>query len=100
VIFRLVWQSLARRPGRSLLLLGGYALGVGVTVALLSIGDALVEQSRDRDLLGGGDLLVLPAGIDVETLKTGGVSSLYFRIDRASYFSREVLTSPRFAGAV
>lgn len=100
MILRLVWQSLARRPGRSLLLLAGYALGVGVTVALLSIGDALVEQSRDRDLLGGGDLLVLPAGIDVETLKTGGVSSLYFRIDRASYFYREVLTSPRFAGAV
>ncbi len=100
MILRLVWQSLARRPGRSLLLLGGYALGVGVTVALLSIGDALVEQSRDRDLLGGGDLLVLPAGIDVETLKTGGVSSLYFRIDRASYFYREVLSSPRFAGSV
>ena len=100
MILRLVWQSLARRPGRSLLLLGGYALGVGVTVALLSIGDALVEQSRDRELLGGGDLLVLPAGIDVETLKTGGVSSLYFRIDRAAYFYREVLTSPRFAGVV
>lgn len=100
MILRMVWQSLARRPGRSLLLLAGYALGVGVTVALLSIGDALVEQSRDRDLLGGGDLLVLPAGIDIETLKTGGASSLYFRLDRASYFYREVLGSPRFAGEV
>ena len=33
----LVWASMRQRPGRSLLLLLGYALGVGVTVALLSI---------------------------------------------------------------
>ena len=96
MIGRLVWQSLAQRPGRSVLLLLGYGLGVGVTVALLSIGDALVEQSRDRDLLGGGDLVVLPAGIDLETLKTGGVSSLYFTIDQAPYLYREVLAGPRF----
>ncbi len=95
MIGRLVWQSLAQRPGRSLLLLLGYGLGVGVTVALLSIGDALVEQSRDRDLLGGGDLVVVPAGIDLETLKTGGVSSLYFTVDQARYLYREILTGPR-----
>jgi hypothetical protein len=96
----LVWASMRQRPGRSLLLLLGYALGVGVTVALLSIGDALVEQSRDRDLLGGGDLLVLPAGIDLETLRTGGVSSLYFTLDQARFYYREVLTGPRFAGEI
>jgi len=100
MILRLVWQSLAQRPGRSLLLLFGYALGVGVTVALLSIGDALVDQSRDRDLVGGGDLVILPRGIDLETLKTGGVSSLYFTIDQADYFYREVLTAPGFASSV
>jgi len=96
VIRSLVWASLRQRPGRSLLLLFGYALGVGVTVALLSIGDALVEQSRDRDLLGGGDLLVLPAGIDLETLRTGGVSSLYFTLDQGRFYYRDVLTGPRF----
>ena len=95
MILRLVWRSLAQRPGRSLLLLLGYGLGVGVTVALLSIGDALVEQSRDRDLLGGGDLVVVPAGIDLETLKTGGVSSLYFTIDQARFLYRDVLTGSR-----
>ena len=95
MILRLVWRSLAQRPGRSLLLLLGYGLGVGVTVALLSIGDALVEQSKDRDLLGGGDLVVVPAGIDLETLKTGGVSSLYFTIDQARFLYREVLTGAR-----
>lgn len=100
MISRLVWQSLAQRPGRTLLLLLGYGLGVGVTVALLSIGDALVEQSRDRDLVGGGDLVVLPAGIDLETLKTGGVSSLYFTIDQARFLYREVLTGPRERGSI
>lgn len=100
MISSLVWASIRQRPGRSLLLLLGYALGVGVTVALLSIGDALVEQSRDRDLLGGGDLLVLPAGIDLETLRTGGVSSLYFTLDQARFYYRDVLAGPRFAGEI
>lgn len=100
MIGRLVWQSLAQRPGRSLLLLLGYGLGVGVTVALLSIGDALVEQSQDRDLLGGGDLVVVPAGIDLETLKTGGVSSLYFTVDQARYLYRGILTGPRQRGRI
>lgn len=100
MILRLVWQSIRFAPGRSVLMLLGYALGVGVMVALLSIGDALVEQSRDRDLLGGGDLAVLPAGIDLETLRTGGVSSLYFRLNLARFFHREVLAGPRLAGSI
>lgn len=100
MILRLVWRSLLRRPGRSLLLLAGYALGVGVTVALLSIGSALVEQARDRDLVGGGDLAVLPAGIDLETLKTGGVSSLYFTLEQAPFLHRQVLAGPRFGDRI
>ena len=95
MILRLVRRSLARQPGRSLLLLGGYALGVAVTVTLLSIGDALVEQSRDRRLVGGGDLAVVPRGLDLETLKTGGVSSLYFRVTQAPFLYRQVLDGPR-----
>ncbi|MGI9038811.1 MAG: hypothetical protein ACR2GQ_08110 [Gemmatimonadota bacterium] len=100
MILRLVWQSLRFAPGRSLFMLAGYALGVGVMVALLSIGDALVEQSRDRDLVGGGDVAVMPAGIDLETMRTGGVSSLYFRIELAPFFYREVLAGPRLAAVV
>lgn len=100
MIFRLVWRSLLRRPGRSLLLLGGYALGVGVTVALLSIGSALVEQARDRELVGGGELAVVPAGIDLETIKTGGVSSLYFTVEQAPFLYRQVLAGPRFGDRI
>ena len=96
MIFRLVLASVRQRPARSLLLLVGYALGVGVTIALLSIGGALVAQARDQQLVGGGDLVVLPAGIDLETLKTGGVSSMFFTVDQAPFLYREVLTSPRF----
>ena len=88
--------SLRQRPGRSALLLLGYALGVGVTVTLLSIGGALVEQSRDRELIGGGDLIVLPEGLDLETFRTGGTSSLFFRVDQAGFLAREVLGAPRY----
>lgn len=100
MILRLVWRSLARRPGRSALLLFGYALGVGVTIALLSIGGALLEQARDRKLVGGGDLTILPAGLDLETFRTGGVSSLYFTIEQAPFLHRQVLEGPRFEGRV
>ena len=95
MITRLVLASVRERPGRSFLLLFGYALGVGVTVALLSIGDALVEGARDRRLVGGGDVTVLPAGIDLETLKTGGTSALFFGIDPAPFLYRQVLSGPR-----
>ncbi len=97
MIGRLVVASLRRRPGRSALLLAGYALGVSVTVTLLSIGGALVEQSRDRELVGGGDLIVLPEGLDLETFRTGGTSSLYFRVDQAGFLYREVLGGARYA---
>ncbi len=96
MIARLVRASFLQRPGRSLLLLAGYALGVGVTIVLLSVGGALVEQARDKELAGGGDLIVLPAGIDLETLKTGGVGSMYYAIEQASLLYRQVLAGTRF----
>lgn len=96
MIFQLVRRSVEQHPGRSLLLLLGYALGVGVTIALLSIGGAMVEQSRDQALIGGGDLVVLPEGIDLETLRTGGVSSMFFSVEQAPFLYREVLSSERF----
>ncbi|MCG8466795.1 MAG: hypothetical protein MJB57_01100 [Gemmatimonadetes bacterium] len=100
MIRRLVWASIRQRPGRSLLLLFGYALGVGVTVTLLSIGGALIAQARDQALVGDGDLIVLPEGIDLETLKTGGASSMFFTIDQATFLYREVLASERFDGLI
>ena len=100
MIGRLVWGSFRQRPGRSLLLLGGDALGVGVTIVLLSVGGALVEQARDKALVGGGDLIVLPTGIDLETLKTGGASSMYFAIEQAPLLYREVLAGPRFEARI
>ena len=100
MIARLVWASFLQRPGRGVLLLGGYALGVGVTIVLLSVGGALVEQARDKELTGGGDLIVLPTGIDLETLKTGGVSSMFYTVEQAPLLYREVLAGPRFADRV
>ncbi len=100
MITRLVLRSVAQRPVRTALLLAGYGLGVGVTVALLSIATAMLEQARDRDLVGGGDLTVLPVGLDLETFKTGGVSSMYFTIEQAPFLYREAIGSDRYEGRI
>ncbi len=95
MILRLALAELRNRPGRALFLLGGYALGVAVMVVLLAVGEALLEQARDRALVGGGDLVVVPAGISPEMLKAGGVSSLFLGIDHARFLHRNLLESPR-----
>ncbi|CAN5769570.1 hypothetical protein BH23GEM3_BH23GEM3_07080 [soil metagenome] len=95
MIFRLVLAELRHRPGRALFLLAGYALGVAVMVVLLAVGEAMLEQARDRALVGGGDVVLVPAGISVEMLRTGGVESLFLGIDQARFLQREVLEGPR-----
>lgn len=98
MILRLTFAELRHRPGRALFLVAGYALGVAVMVTLLAVGEAMLEQSRDRALVGGGDLVVVPAGIDPELLRTGGVESLFLGIDHARFVQREVLEGPRGQG--
>jgi hypothetical protein len=95
VIVRLALAELRNRPARALFLLGGYALGVAVMVVLLAVGEAMLEQARDQDLVGGGDVVVVPAGISAEMLKAGGVSSLFLGIDHARFLQRNLLESPR-----
>jgi hypothetical protein len=55
----------------------------------------MLEQARDRELVGGGDVVVVPAGISAEMLKAGGVSSLFLGIDHARFIHRNLLESPR-----
>ncbi len=100
MLFLLAFRHLAVRPGRSLVLLAGFALGVGVMIVLLSVGEAMLEQSRDVALVGGGEVTVLPEGIDVEAMRTGGVTGMFFGIDRARYLTRQLLGGPREATAV
>ncbi len=95
MIFRLVWAELRHRPGRALFLLGGYALGVAVMVVLLAVGEAMLEQARDQALVGGGQLVLVPAGISTEMLRTGGVEGLFLGIDQARFIHRQVLEGPR-----
>ena len=96
----LAWRSLWDRPRRALALLCGYGVGVAVMIALLSVGDALLIQARDRDLAAGGDIVLLPEGVDPAVLKINGVTDLYFTIQDASFVTREVLRGPRFGSAV
>lgn len=96
----LSFRHLVQRPWRTLFLLLGYGLGVGVMVVLLSIGTAMLTQARSERLVGGGAITVLPEGIDVEVMKTGGLGGMFLSIDHARFIYRQILASPRLAGQV
>jgi hypothetical protein len=100
VIATLAFRHLWVRKVRSAFLLLGFALGVAVMVVLLSVGEAMLDQSRDVSLVGGGEVTVLPQGIDVEAMRTGGLSGMFFTIERARFLTRQVLGGPRAAGTV
>ncbi len=100
MLFTLAFRHLGVRRVRSLFLLLGFSIGVGVMVVLLSVGQAMLEQSRDVSLVGGGEVTVLPQGIDIEAMRSGGLSGMFFSIDRARFLTRQVLGGPRQAAIV
>lgn len=95
MIATLAFRHLTVRKLRSLFLLLGFSLGVGVMIVLLSVGEAMLDQSRDISLVGGGEVTILPQGIDVEAMRTGGLSGRFFGIDRARFLVRQVLGGAR-----
>jgi hypothetical protein len=95
VITTLAFRHLLVRKLRSLFLLVGFSLGVGVMIVLLSVGQAMLEQSRDASLIGGGEVTILPQGIDVEAMRTGGLGGMFFGIDRARFLVRQMLGGER-----
>ena len=95
MLLTLAFRHLWVRRLRSLFLLLGFSIGVGVMVVLLSVGEAMLDQSRDVSLVGGGEVTVLPQGIDVEAMRTGGLGGMFFAIDRARFLTRLVLGGPR-----
>jgi hypothetical protein len=90
-------RTLEDRPRRTTILLLGLGIAVGVMITLLSIGEAVLEQARDKDLVGGGDLVLLPAGIDIDVMKMGGSTGMYYLLDNARFLFRQVLSGPRLA---
>ncbi|MEO7965113.1 MAG: hypothetical protein ABIT38_14505 [Gemmatimonadaceae bacterium] len=100
MISTLAFRNLALRPWRTLLLLAGFGLGVGVMITLLSIGDAMVAQASDQKLVGGGDVTVLPEGVDIELLKTGGVGGMWFSVSNARFIYLQLLSAPRLRALV
>jgi hypothetical protein len=97
VIGRLAFRNFLYKPWRSALLFAGFGLGVSVMIILLSIGDAMVVQSTDERLVGGGTVTVLPDGIDIEVMKTGGLGGLFFSIANARFLYLQLLAAPRLA---
>ena len=96
----LAFRHLLVHKGRSLFLLLGYGLGVGVMIVLLSVGEAMLTQSADVALVGGGEVTVLPQGIDIEAMRSGGISGMFFGIERARFLTRQLLGGPRHAARV
>jgi hypothetical protein len=88
-------RNLTLKPWRSVFLLFGFSMGVAVMIVLLSIGEALLDQAKDEKLVGGGTITVLPEGVDVEVLKTGGLGGLFFSIDHARFIHQQLLAAPR-----
>lgn len=97
MIARLALRNITFRPWRSVFLFFGYGIGVAVMIVLLSIGEAMLSQARNEKLVGGGSITVLPEGLDVEVMKTGGIGGLFFSIDHASFLYRQLFASPRYA---
>ncbi|MEO8579413.1 MAG: ABC transporter permease [Gemmatimonadales bacterium] len=97
MIGQLALRNITYRPWRSVLLFFGFGVGVAVMIVLLSIGEAMLSQARNEKLVGGGTITVLPEGLDVEVMKTGGIGGLFFSIGHASFLYRQVLASPRYA---
>src|SRR4051812_37150178 len=93
-------RNLTLKPWRTLFLLFGFSMGVAVMIVLLSIGEALLDQAKDEKLVGGGAITVLPEGVDVEVLKTGGLGGLFFSIDHARFIHRQLLAAPRMRDVV
>ena len=96
----LLQRTFAAKPKRTLLFLLGYALATAVMVTLLAVGEAVLQQARDKDLLGGGDLILVPQGIDLESMKVGGISALFYSIPQARFIVRQVLNSSRFQNEI
>ncbi len=97
MIAQLAFRNITYRPWRSVFLFFGFGIGVAVMIVLLSIGEALLAQARNEKLVGGGSITVLPEGLDVEVMKTGGIGGLFFSIDHASFLYRQLFASPRYA---
>lgn len=79
MIVRLALRSLASRPIRTLVLVAGFGLGVGVMVTLLGVGDVILQQARTPALSGGGDVVIgsasgqlTNAAFVLYTLRAGG----------------------------
>jgi hypothetical protein len=100
VTWLLALRALVFRWRRSVLLLAGFGVGVAVMIVLLAIGEAMLAQARDEKLVGGGDITVLPEGMDLEVMKTGGVGGLYLSIPNARFVNLQLLASPRLAAQV
>lgn len=100
MISLIAFRNIVHRPWRSALLFFGYGVGVGVMIVLLSVGEALLAQARDEKLVGGGSITVLPQGLDVEVMKTGGVGGLYFSIAQARFVYQQLLASPRLSQSI
>jgi hypothetical protein len=58
MMLRVAWRSLMTRPVRAAVLAAGFGFGIAVMVALLGVGQVILEQAHAPALQGGGDLVI------------------------------------------
>ena len=56
--FRLALRSFAAQPVRTLVLAGGFGVGIASMAGLLGVGEVILEQSRSPALSGGGHVAI------------------------------------------
>ena len=61
MIARLAWRSLLVHPVRTMVLAGGFGVGIAVMATLLGVAEVVLQQSRAPALVGGGDVIVTGA---------------------------------------
>jgi putative ABC transport system permease protein len=104
--------NLRRRKGRSLFLIGGLLIGIGIVVALLSLTSAMTGQAKTTLQSFGANILITPdtkhvaltyAGVNVGGVSVGArdlSEELVARIDTIAARKDIAVVAPELVGAV
>jgi len=74
---RLVYENLRHRTARTVLSAAAIGLGVTMILAIVGLGDGMLNEQRNRARGAGADLLVLPPGMSAIGLSSAPMSEKF-----------------------